>query len=230
MQKFYLEHEKLTGSIERLCLRIGERFPGSGLLNVCENLLEVARQAEINIGNIGRPNWRARLITFLFVMIVVFALVYAVMSLNVDFENVVFGQLIQISEAALNEIILIGAAVIFLVSLENRIKRKKIITEINGLRFIAHIIDMHQLTKDPKAATGTWEATEHSPKRKMTPFELSRYLDYCSEMLSFISKVGFLYIQDYNDPQTVNAVNELEVLTTGLSQKIWQKIMLIRDA
>lgn len=230
MQKLYLEHEKLTGSIERLCLRIGERFPGSSLLNVCENLLEVARQTGINIGNIGRPNWRARLITFLFIMIVVFALIYTVMSSDVDLENVVFGQLIQISEAALNEIILIGAAVIFLVSLENRIKRKKIITEINGLRLIAHVIDMHQLTKDPKAATGIWKATEHSPRREMTPFELSRYLDYCSEMLSFISKVGFLYIQDYNDPQTVNAVNELEVLTTGLSQKIWQKIMLIRDA
>ena len=30
--------------------------------------------------------------------------------------------------------------------------------------------------------------TPSSPLRRMTPFELTRYLDYCSEMLAIISK------------------------------------------
>ena len=61
----------------------------------------------------------------------------------------------------------------------------------------------------------------------MTPYELTRYLDYCSEMLALISKVGALYIQNFDDPATLRAVDELENLTTGLSRKIWQKIMIL---
>ena len=74
---------------------------------------------------------------------------------------------------------------------------------------------MHQLTKDPSAVLRDGPATVHSPKREMSQFELNRYLDYCSEMVSLVSKVGFLYIQEFNDPQAVNAVNDLETLTNG---------------
>jgi hypothetical protein len=42
--------------------------------------------------------------------------------------------------------------------------------------------------------------------------------------------VAFLYVQKFDDPVSVNAVNDLENLTTGLSRKIWQKIMLIHAA
>jgi len=61
----------------------------------------------------------------------------------------------------------------------------------------------------------------------MTPFELTRYLDYCSEMLAVISKIAALYVQDFNDPVTLAAVDEVQDLTGGLSQKIWQKIMIL---
>ena len=44
------------------------------------------------------------------------------------------------------------------------------------------------------------------------------------------SKVAYLYVQKFDDPVSVNAVNDLESLTTGLSSKIWQKIMLARSA
>src|SRR2546429_258764 len=56
---------------------------------------------------------------------------------------------------------------------------------------------------------------------------LSRYLDYCSELLSLTSKVAALYVQDSQDPVLLDAVNDVETLTTGLSRKIWQKIMII---
>jgi hypothetical protein len=48
----------------------------------------------------------------------------------------------------------------------------------------------------------------------------ARYLDYCSEMLSLISKIGFLYMQNYHDPVATEAVNDLDDLTNGLSRKI----------
>lgn len=97
------------------------------------------------------------------------------------------------------------------------------------LRSIAHLIDAHQLTEDPNVAPGSSFNTKHSPKRVMTPYELNRYLDYCSEMLSFVGKIGFLYVQKFGDPVAVKSVNDLEALATALSRKVWQKIMISRS-
>ena len=66
-----------------------------------------------------------------------------------------------------------------------------------------------------------------APKRQMTPFELLRYLDYCSEMLSLISKLAALHVQHFDDAQTLTAVRDIENLTLNLAQKIWQKIMIL---
>jgi hypothetical protein len=64
----------------------------------------------------------------------------------------------------------------------------------------------------------------------MTRFELVRYLDYCSELLSLTSKVAALYVQHMPDAQVQASVNEVVTLTTGLSSKVWQKIMILDDA
>jgi hypothetical protein len=69
----------------------------------------------------------------------------------------------------------------------------------------------------------------HSPSEAMTPLQLSRYLDYCTEMLSLIGKIAALYVQRFDDSSAVAAVSEVEQLTTGLSRKIWQKIMLLNQ-
>jgi hypothetical protein len=63
----------------------------------------------------------------------------------------------------------------------------------------------------------------------MSDFELSRYLDYCSEMLSLVGKIAALYVQRFDDPVVLAAVDEIEDLTTGISRKIWQKIMIINQ-
>ncbi len=40
-------------------------------------------------------------------------------------------------------------------------------------------------------------------------------------------KIAALYIQDFDDDVALSAVNEVENLTTGLSRKIWQKLMIV---
>ena len=74
---------------------------------------------------------------------------------------------------------------------------------------------------------GEAPTTDSSPTRRMTQFELGRYLDYCSEMLSLTGKVAALYVQQFDDGVALQAVNEIEDLTTGLSRKIWQKLMIV---
>jgi hypothetical protein len=61
----------------------------------------------------------------------------------------------------------------------------------------------------------------------MTPYQLTRYLDYCSELLSIVSKLAALHAQYLNDPVILAAVNDVETLAHGLSGKIWQKIMIL---
>jgi hypothetical protein len=94
-------------------------------------------------------------------------------------------------------------------------------------RSIIHVIDMHQLTKDPSMAVSVAGKTASSPPRMLSRFELARYLDYCSEMVSLTSKVAVLYAQTFPDPVVTEAVSEIERVGVGLSQKIWQKIMIL---
>jgi hypothetical protein len=44
-----------------------------------------------------------------------------------------------------------------------------------------------------------------------------------------ISKLAALHVQHFNDPVTLAAVNDVESLTSGLSNKIWQKITLLEE-
>jgi hypothetical protein len=40
-------------------------------------------------------------------------------------------------------------------------------------------------------------------------------------------RIAALHVQDSRDPVVLDAVNDVETLTTGLPSKIWQKIMII---
>jgi hypothetical protein len=131
-------------------------------------------------------------------------------------------------DAGVNEALLLSAAIYFLVTLERRLKRNEALKALHELRSLAHIIDMHQLTKDPEIVAGEWQPTSGSPVRsELTPFQLERYLDYCSEMLAVLSKVAAFYVQKFQDEAVLRAVDEVEDLTSGLSNKIWQKITVL---
>lgn len=112
-----------------------------------------------------------------------------------------------------------GIAVYFLLRLETRVKRGRALKMLHALRSLTHIVDMHQLTKDPALITSAPEG--------MSPADLGRYLDFCSDMLSLIGKVSALMVQHFDDDLVLAAVNEIETLTTGLSRKMWQKITLL---
>jgi hypothetical protein len=88
---------------------------------------------------------------------------------------------------------------------------------------------MHQLHKDPERVLQRGELTPSTPKIDMTSFELSRYLDYCSEMLSLTGIIAGLYAQYSEDPVLVDAVSDIEQLTNGTSRKIWQKLMILHQ-
>ncbi|MCP4215370.1 MAG: hypothetical protein GY765_11980, partial [bacterium] len=230
MHKYLLNSKKIVSTIEVLGKRIEDRFPGSGLGEVNQRLHEIAKETDNTALWIEKPNLWLRCGLVFVLVIALGGVLYGIFPLRVNAKTFGIGDIVQISEAALNIIVVLGAVLVFLVSIEARAKRRKVIASINKLRSVAHVIDAHQLTKDPYVIAERAVSTEHSPKRGMSEYQLARYLDYCSEMLSLASKVGFLYVQKFNDHDSINAVNDLEALTTGLSRKVWQKIMIIQQS
>ncbi|MCP4043385.1 MAG: hypothetical protein GY731_15760 [Gammaproteobacteria bacterium] len=222
-----LSERNVKENINTLMLRIRDRFPKSGLYKACQELGSIAKETGATIRLISRPIPIFRIGAIL--MIAGFLTAVVVLLTQHDTgEQLSLYSMIQTLEAGANLLILIGLAMVFLWSSEQKIRRRRVVSAINRLRDLAHIIDMKQLTKHPDAVAKESRPTTHSPKQELNAYELGRYLDYCSEMLSLISKVGYLYISKFNDPVATNAVNELENLTTGLSRKIWQKIMILR--
>lgn len=223
----HLNADKTISTIEILSNRVGERFPGSGLSQVCSELHLIANESKARVLLIARPNYGLRLFVGLVVILGLLGLFYSISLLDVTTRPFTLGELVQMTEAGMNDLVLIGAAILFLITVEVRIKRRRVLEALRELRSIAHVIDMHQLTKDPGRYSRDRILTPHSPIWEMSAYELTRYLDYCSEMLSLTGKVGALYAQNFNDSVVLSAVNELESMTTGLSRKVWQKIMIL---
>ncbi len=222
-----LDPGKVIKTLKRLNKRIDERFPQSGLNDVCKELVEVAHQTEKRAEAISKPNIALRIAVWGIIAAGIAALIYILKLLNIAPPPSKIFPFFQGMEAAMNTVFLAGAAIFSLTTLEARIKRRRALKALDELRAIVHVIDMHQLTKDPGVLLGRGPETGSSPKREMNQFELMRYLDYCSEMLSVSGKLAAFYTQNFSDTAVVNAVNELEMLATNLSRKIWQKIMVL---
>jgi len=223
-----LDAGRIAETADRLGKRITERFPGSGLSGVAESLHAEVLAAGETARWLATPQWWVRAIavgTILLMLALVIVTAWMLRGGVELFSSV--ADFLQGLDSAVNEFILIGAASYFLAGWETRRKRRRAIRALHALRSLAHIIDMHQLTKDPERLLTPAQSTPSSPARNFTAFELSRYLDYCSEMLSVTSKAAALYVQNFDDPVTLSAVNDLEQLTGSLSQKLWLKIDIL---
>jgi hypothetical protein len=223
-----LDPQRVIETISALQQRITERFPGAGLGGVCAELNAIAQHNSQRAEAIGRRNILLRAFVFLVLAGGVWLLVRIAMLISISTSTTADNvySVLQGIEAAMNIIVLMGAALFFLITIEDRLKRRRALTALHELRSIVHVIDMHQLTKDPSMGVNVGSDTPSSPRRTLTRFEVARYLDYCSEMLSLTSKVAVLYAQAFPDPVVTEAVSDIERITAGLSQKIWQKIMI----
>ncbi len=186
-------------------------------------MISTARSTSEEASRLAKPNWPLRVIIAIIIVLGAIAQVAAAEFLHLDEFEANIG-LLQSLEAAVNLLILFGGAAWFLLTLEERMKRRRALDALHLLRSMAHVIDMHQLTKDPTALV-----QERAPPRAMSKFQLTRYLDYCAEMLALIGKLSALYADRVRDPVVIDAVTEIENLTTGLARKIWQKISLIGE-
>jgi hypothetical protein len=219
-------------TIATLARRVQERFPHSGLSQVAAELVEVADRNQKVIDELRRPLWWVRVLTVIAISTLIGLVVWAASALYELSKggNISLAEALQSLDAATSELIFLSLVVLFFVSLETRLKRRPALSMLHRLRSIAHVVDMHQLTKDPEHVLSRVEATASSPSRTLTRAQLPRYLDYCSELLALTSKLAALHAQHLNDPVVLGAVNDIEALTADFSRKIWQKISILSMA
>ncbi len=226
-----LDAEAVRQTARAVEARITARFPDRQLRVVAGEVVSMFERLTLLEQSQHRLRVLRWICTAIVAMLVLLALV-AVTVVIVDGRDDAAGLgpgWLSIVESGVNDVVFAGIAAAFLLAIPRRIGREQILKELHRLRSLAHVIDMHQLTKDPERELSQPEETEASVRPTLTPSDLGRYLDYCSELLSLVSKNAALYAQVSTDSVVLDTVSEIEALTNGLSRKVWQKISILHS-
>jgi hypothetical protein len=232
-----LDPDRIISTIDSLEKRIAANLGERGLTRICRELAKVARDARRRVVRLQRPNWWLRVVPI--AMTAVLAYLTWIMTHNIDelltkidkeaareFTNLIealkqFKSKIAVPIVLTVPLPIVIGMFVFVWTLESRWKRHRALRYLHELRSIIHVIDMHQLTKDPHHM-GDGSDPDHVSGDK-----LLRYLDYCAELLSLSGKVAALYAESSHDPLVIETVNDLGQITSNLGNKIWQKLSTV---
>jgi len=223
-----LEAPAVKETVEALYGRIEARFPKRGLLGACGDLVKLVDEVQ-DVAGAGQRRIRVARVVSRVVMVVVIAvtlvaLVFAARDAITGDEDLSSVDVLDVAGTAIQDVVYAAIAIFFLWSFPERLERSRLLGLLHQLRSTAHVIDMHQLTKDPEQLKPSFRPTAKSTRLDMTRDEVERYLDYCSEMLSLVGKTAALCAEESRDAVILETVSTIENLTVGLSRKIWQKI------
>ena len=221
-----LDATHIENTMTTLSGRVTRRFPASGLSKVAKELATISTESMRTAEALGRPIYLLRVGVWVCIGGIVVVAVAPFLILNTTAMFSDFAEFVQVLEAGVNDVVFLAVGIFFLATLENRIKRRRALRKLRESRSVAHIVDMHQLSKDPEQLLSPGDDNSLDGGI-LSRADLAKYLDYSSEMLSLTSKVAALYIQNLDDPVVLESVTKIENLTTGLSRKIWQKIMIL---
>jgi hypothetical protein len=225
-----LAADHVGDTVAQLERRIHARFGERGLTKAVRDLgrlVELVRtEADQSHDRLLRRTIAARAIGVVIAVATLVALVFGVRSAVVDgLARTV--DWVPLIESTVNDLVFAGIALVFLWALPERLERRTLLALLHRLRSLAHVIDMHQLSKDPEQVSSTYEPTAESVRHGLDADQMHHYLGYCSEMLSLTAKTAALCAEHSADGVVLETVSTIETLTTELSNKIWQKISLL---
>jgi len=229
-----LDRARLLETIQLFRQRIAKVFPGSGLSEVSGELEDTAKLCFSEAEKVRRPLWGLRIAVAVAVLLLLSLplLLFLFLRFPMRFDTLEnFGEFMQATDAGFNVLVLTAGAALFLVSVENRVKRRRALKVLHELRSLAHVVDMHQLSKDPAMDLSTLDdgtrQSDHSKTIKQAQ-DLWFYLSFSTDLLSVIGKLAAYFAQGQSDRVVLDTVNEIETVSTALSRKIWQKLSLVR--
>ncbi|MET0899956.1 MAG: hypothetical protein ABWY45_18755 [Mycobacterium sp.] len=217
-------------TVAQLERRIFARFGERGLTKASRDLGHLVIRVRTEAGE-SRQRLRRTTVTARAASIIIVAA--TVVALGLGLRTAVIDGLAHTSdwvplvESVINDLVFAAIAVVFLWAFPERLERRSLLGLLHRLRSLAHVIDMHQLSKDPEQASPSYTATAESVRHGLDADQLHHYLNYCSEMLSLTAKTAALCAEHSTDSVVLETVSTIETLTTELSNKIWQKISLL---
>jgi hypothetical protein len=229
-----LDSREVDDTLGQLRNRIEARFPERNLVNVADELHDVIAQVTEESSSRRRQLQLVRWAIGIAASVIGAAAILAIALAVRDAINAADGTLafewLPVIESAINDIAFAGIAIFFLLSLPGRQRRRSGLALLHRLRSLAHVIDMHQLTKDPDRLLAAPPPTDASLPNDLAAPELGRYLVYCSGLLALVAKTAALCAQEVTDDVVLDRVSEIELLTSDMSRKIWQKVSLLHAA
>lgn len=217
-------------TVAQLERRIHARFGERGLTKASRDLAAlvdlVRDEAAQSRDRLRRMTISARIVSVAVIAATIIALGFSLRSAVVD-GLATSADWVPLVESVINDLVFAAIAVVFLWYFPERLERRSLLRLLHRLRSLAHVIDMHQLSKDPEQVSPTYVRTPASVSHGLTADQLHHYLNYCSEMLSLTAKTAALCAEHSTDSVVLETVSTIETMTTELSNKIWQKISLL---
>ena len=228
-----LAADHVGATVAQLERRIQARFGERGLTKAARDLgglvVSVQNGAGQSRDRLRRTTLMARTAGLTIVAATVVALAFTLRSAIGDgLARTV--DWVPLVESVVNDLVFAAIAVVFLWAFPERLERRALLRLLHRLRSLAHVIDMHQLSKDPEQISPNYTATAESVRHGLDAEQLHHYLDYCSELLSLTAKTAALCAEHSTDGVVLETISYIETLTTELSNKIWQKISLLPRA
>lgn len=226
-----LNAEPVRATAVRLGERIAAKLPDRNLVRVSTELVDLIDDVSAGSKQIRGRLRTSRLVSRALMVAVLLgaavALAFAVADAVSQSEGKTSFDWLPLIETTVNDLIFVALALFFLYSIPNRLERGHTLKLLHRLRSLAHIIDMHQLTKDPERLSGSFHRTSKSVEVRLDRGEMEAYLNYCSELLSLVGKAAALCAEESQDAVVLDTVSRIETLTLGMSRKIWQKISVL---
>ncbi|MET0385912.1 MAG: hypothetical protein ABW321_08130, partial [Polyangiales bacterium] len=100
-----LDAARIVDTARRLQLRIGERFPGSGLSRVASDITAVAEEATALVDWLGRPHRAMQALAIGGTLLVVLSVAAALVQLRIDAGVRSWAEWVQTIEAFVNDLV-----------------------------------------------------------------------------------------------------------------------------
>ena len=113
-----LDAVKIRETIAALEERIELRFPGSGLKEICSSINEIAKRTEQRSREINQPIWWVRAIgwSLVAILLVLAFVIPFVLASGFGSQDVTVKTIMELGDPVLNEVVIVGALIFFLVS------------------------------------------------------------------------------------------------------------------
>jgi hypothetical protein len=225
-----LSADHVADTVAQLERRIDARFGERGLTKAARDLGDLVALARSEAGE-SRERLRRTTVTARMTSIAIVASTLFLLALSLH-PAVTDGlakrtEWVPLAESVVNDLVFVVIAVLFLWAFPERLERRALLRLLHRLRSLAHVIDMHQLSKDPEQVSPGYTPTAQSVRHGLDADQMRHYLGYCSEMLSLTAKTAALCAEHSTDGVVLETISTIETLTTELSNKIWQKISLL---